>query len=125
VCPIDRIGHADLLIVSHHGSNLSNSPALLRAVSPRVAVTDNGAQKGGDPESYDTISATPGLQRLWQLHVATRAGAAHNAADAYVANLSEAPDLRAALQISVFADGTLNVVNERTGYAEGYAPRAD
>jgi beta-lactamase superfamily II metal-dependent hydrolase len=120
VCPINRVGRADLLIVSHHGSRLSNSPALLQALSPRVAVMDNGALKGGDAESYDTLSAAPGLQRLWQLHYALKAGPAHNAGEAYIANLSDEPDGHAALIMSVLPDGTVTVVNERSGFSETY-----
>ncbi len=36
VCPRDKVGPVDLLMVSHHGAHFSNSPALLHALSPRV-----------------------------------------------------------------------------------------
>jgi len=120
VCPVNKVGSTDLLLVSHHGSNLSNSPALVHALTPRVAIMNNGAQKGGDPETYDTVSTSTGLQRLWQLHFATKGGAARNPAEPYIANLTDDPDQHSALHISVFPDGRLMVLNERTGFSESY-----
>lgn len=120
VCPVNKLGRTDLFFVSNHGSNLNNSPALLNALTPRVTVMNNGQQKGGDPETYDTVSATPGLQRLWQLHFGNKGGAARNPAEAYIANLNADQDQYAALYISVFADGKLTVTNGRTGFSESY-----
>jgi beta-lactamase superfamily II metal-dependent hydrolase len=120
VCPRDKVGPVDLLIVSHHGSNLSNSPALLHALSPRIAVMNNGARKGGDPESYDTVTHSPRLERLWQLHFAEGGGPAHNPPAAYIANPSGAPDTRASLTVEVGRDGIITVTNSRTGFRESY-----
>jgi hypothetical protein len=120
VCPRDKIGPVDLLVVSHHGSNLSNSPALLHALSPRIALMNNGARKGGDPESYDTVTHSPRLVRLWQLHFAEGGGAAHNPPEAYIANPSGAPDTDASLKVEVGRDGIFTVTNGRTGFRENY-----
>src|SRR5689334_22034972 len=68
MCPVNRLGKVDLFVVSHHGVDLSNSPALVKGLAPRVAVMDNGAKKGGAVASVDTIRASNGLQSLWQLH---------------------------------------------------------
>jgi hypothetical protein len=121
VCPVNRVGHADLFFTSNHGSNLNNSPALLHALAPRVVVMGNGSRKGGDPETVDTVSASPGLQRLWQLHFANKAGKERNTPEAYIANLTDDPDQYAGLSISVFADGGITVKNGRTGFAESYS----
>ena len=121
VCPRDRVGPVDLLLVSHHGSHLSNSPALLHALSPRIAIVNNGAKKGGDAESYDTVSRSPRLARLWQLHFAERAGADHNAAEAYIANPSATDDMHASLEVVVTKEGALTVTNGRTGFKETYS----
>ncbi len=120
VCPTSKIGRTDVMIVSEHGTNRANSPALLRALTPRLAITNNGAQKGGDPQTYDNVSALPGLQRLWQLHFAIKGELAHNPQAAYIANVTDDPDQYAALLISVFPDGRLSVLNERTGFSESY-----
>jgi beta-lactamase superfamily II metal-dependent hydrolase len=125
VCPRDKVGPVDLLLVSHHGSNFSNSPALLHALSPRVAVMNNGAKKGGDAESYDALAHLPRLARLWQLHFAERAGADHNTSEAYVANPGSTEDGRASLEVRVTKEGAITVTNGRTGFKESYpsAPR--
>lgn len=120
VCPTSKIGHTDVMMVSEHGTSRANSPALLHALTPRLAITNNGAQKGGDPQTYDNVSALPGLQRLWQLHFAVKGELAHNPPAAYIANVTDDPDQYAALLISVFPDGRLSVVNERTGFSESY-----
>jgi len=59
VCPINKLGPTDIFIVSHHGWLQSNSPALLTAISPRIAIMDNGAGKGGSPSSWDSIKNSP------------------------------------------------------------------
>jgi hypothetical protein len=120
VCPRDKLGPVDVLIVSHHGSSLSNSPALLHALAPRVAIEDNGPKKGGDIETYDTVSHAPRLRRLWQLHFAERAGPEHNVAATYIANPSSAEDAHASLEVAVAKTGTITVTNERTGFSETY-----
>ena len=47
MCPNNRLGTVDVLVVSHHGWYQSSSPALVAAIHPRVAIMDNGAKKGG------------------------------------------------------------------------------
>ena len=76
VCPVNLVGTVDLYQVSHHGLDQSNSPALLRAASPTVAVMNNGAKKGGSPATYHWLRETPGLKDVFQIHrnVATEAG---------------------------------------------------
>jgi competence protein ComEC len=119
-CPQDKVGPVDLFIVSHHGSNLSNSPAMLHALAPRVAIMDNGPKKGGDVETYDAVSKAPRLERLWQLHVAERSDAQHNVPAAYIANLSAAGDAHESIEATVTKQGGITVTNDRTGSAETY-----
>lgn len=118
VCPRDKVGSVDLLIVSHHGSNLSNSPALLHALQPRIAIMDNGATKGGDVETYESVSHSPRLERLWQLHFPERADTHHNVPEAYIANPSSGSDAHASLEVVVTRQGALTVTNDRTGFSE-------
>jgi len=121
VCPNDKVGPVDLLIVSHHGSNLSSSPALLQALEPRVAVMDNGANKGGDAETYETVSHSPRLKRLWQLHFGEKAGAGHNVAESYIANPTAANDAHASIEVAITKQGAMTVTNDRAGFAESYS----
>ncbi len=122
VCPRDKVGPVDLLMVSHHGAHFSNSPALLHALSPRVAIMNNGATKGGEPQSYDSVSRSPRLARLWQLHFAESGGAAHNTAEAYIANPNGTGDMRTSLEAIVTKEGAITVTNARTGFKETYPP---
>jgi beta-lactamase superfamily II metal-dependent hydrolase len=47
MCPNNPIGTVDLFMVSHHGNSISNSPALVKAIQPRVTIMNNGARKFG------------------------------------------------------------------------------
>ena len=120
VCPRDKLGHVNVFIVSHHGWSQSNSPALLAAITPRLAIMDNGEHKGGSPPSWDTVAHSAGLEDLWQLHYSAEGGAAHNSAEALIANLP-GPDAANSLKLSVWEDGALEVYNSRTSTAKRYA----
>jgi beta-lactamase superfamily II metal-dependent hydrolase len=122
VCPRDKVGPVDLFFVSNHGTHLNNSPALLHALAPRIAIVENGARKGADPESYETVTRSPRIKRLWQLHRAERTDAEHNAPEDYVANTAATGDMRASLEITVSSQGLFTVTNRRTGFAETYPP---
>src|ERR1700678_1454025 len=50
VCPKNLVGTVDLYLTTHHGLNQSNSPAIVDALHPRVAIMNNGAKKGGSPD---------------------------------------------------------------------------
>ena len=73
VCPVDKLGRVDLFVVSHHGSERSNSPALLAAIQPRVAIMDNGPHKGGEPGTF-RVDRGPGQRRRCALAAARRRG---------------------------------------------------
>ena len=118
MCPINRIGHVNLYIVSHHGWYQSSSPALVDAIHTQVAIMDNGATKGGSPPTYRTLIAAPGLERLWQLHYSEEGGATGNPSDTYLAN----PHGQDGNYLEVIADqdGAWQIRNSRTGFTEGY-----
>ncbi len=121
VCPTNKVGPVDVFIVSHHGWLQSNSPALLAAISPRLAIMDNGADKGGTPSSWDIIRKSSKLEDLWQLHFSNEGGVAHNSGDSFIANLP-GPDGGNYLKLSVWVDGKLEVYNSRTQTAKDYDP---
>ncbi len=120
VCPVNKLGMMDIFIVSHHGSNQSNSPELLNAIAPRVAIMDNGAAKGGSPSSWDIIKKSPKLQDFWQLHFSDEGGAAHNATDPFIANTAGL-DAGNYLKLTAWADGNFEVFNSRTSQTKHYA----
>ncbi|WP_348264054.1 MBL fold metallo-hydrolase [Telmatobacter sp. DSM 110680] len=119
VCPYNLIGHVDLYLVNHHGFNLSNSKAFVDAIHPRVAIMDNGAHKAGSPEAWQTVHDSPGLLDLWMLHTAEDSDAAHNSADALIANLKGGSD-GAYFKVIAHDDGSFNVTNSRTGTTKDY-----
>lgn len=119
MCPNNRIGHVDLLVVSHHGWYQSSSPALVDAIAPRVAIMDNGATKGGSTPTVKTIRAIPGLAAEYQLHYSDEAGAGNPPA-AYLANL-QGPDTGYGLEVTASRSGSISVYNPRTGQTQDYA----
>jgi hypothetical protein len=119
MCPVNKVGKIDLYVVSHHGWNQSGSPALLHGISPRVAIMDNGAKKGGSPSTWDIIEHTPGLEDLWQLHYSEEGGAQHNVAAERIANVSGS-DSGNEIEVTAYADGKLDVRNARTGKSKSY-----
>jgi len=121
VCPANRLGRIDLMVVSHHGSDLSNTPTLFAATAPRVALVGNGARKGGDGPVLERLAAAPSKPAVWQVHFATRSPEANVAAER-IANLDVQPDAGHLLSAEVTKAGAITVVNGRTGARETYGP---
>lgn len=121
VCPVNKLGVMDIYVVSHHGSTTSNSREFLDAIAPRVAIMDNGASKGGAPSSWEAVKKSPQLEDLWQLHYSNEGGAAHNVADAFVAN-PLGPDAGNYLKLTAWPDGNFEVFNSRTKQTRHYTP---
>jgi hypothetical protein len=108
----------DLMMVSHHGSDLSNSPALLESVQPTVALMNNGPMKGGDGPVFDRVAAVTGTAGLWQLHFATRTPDKNAPAD-QIANL-DGQDGAATVVVTVDKRGSLTLANNRNGFTRSY-----
>jgi beta-lactamase superfamily II metal-dependent hydrolase len=89
MCPNNPIGTVDLLMVSHHGLDASNSPQLIHAIAPRVAVMQNGTRKGAGPQAMPTLRTSPGLEDIWQLHWSYGAGIEQNSAGVFIANVDD------------------------------------
>ncbi len=146
MCPTDRVGPVDLLVVSHHGQASSNSPALIHALQPRVAVMNNGTRKGGQPPAMRTLHTSPGLQDLWQIHFSLLSGQEFTVPYLFIANLfDEQPTAMPVaameppapgpnqppppahngeahwIKISASMDGSFTVVNSRNGFTKRYA----
>jgi len=119
VCPRNPIGTVDLFLVSHHGMDLSNSPALVDAIHPEVAIMNNGAHKAGMPAAWQTVHDSPGLEDLWQLHTAENSDAAHNSPEALIANPKGDGDGHD-LKVVALANGEFSVTNSRTGTTKQY-----
>ena len=113
MCPNNRLGKIDIFIASHHGTESSDSAVLVHAISPRVAIVDNGAKKGGSPSVLDTIKSSPGLAGMWQLHYSDESGDSHNAPAQYIAN-PKGTETGAYLKLTVKPDRSFTVYNSRT-----------
>jgi competence protein ComEC len=121
MCPLNKLGKVDVLVVSHHGLFQSSSPALVDAIQPRVAIMNNGANKGGSTPTFETLAKTPGLETLWQLHFSNAADT-HNAPAEYIANPT-GPDAANYLKLTASPSGSFAILNSRTGATKDYAAR--
>ena len=133
MCPNNRVGTVDLFMVSHHGNDASNSPQLVHALHPRVAIMNNSAKKFGRPGSFQAIRSSPGLEDLWQLHYAMEAGDGNNTPENLIANPQKEPDPNCYgavlgdqgkwIKVSAQRDGTFTVVNSRNNFGKTYRVR--
>ena len=118
MCPNNPIGTVDVLLTSHHGLNQSNSPALVDAVHPRVAIMNNGAKKGGSPDAWQIVKDSPGLEDLWQLHYAEAGGKEHNVADSFIANVDQGDGQY--IKLTAEGNGSFTVWNQRNKFEKVY-----
>jgi competence protein ComEC len=121
VCPNNLLGTVDVYLTTHHGLDQSGPAVLVHAVHPRVAVMNNGPKKGGMPSAWRIIRDSPGLEDFWQLHYAVDAGADHNVAEPFIANLDDTT--AHGIRIAAQRDGRFVVTNARNGHSKTYQPR--
>jgi beta-lactamase superfamily II metal-dependent hydrolase len=121
VCPKNLVGSVDLFMVSHHGLKVSNSKFLVHALSPKVAIMNNGARKGGEPETLDVLKNSPGLQDVWQLHYSNTAGQENTPVD-FIANPTEPCEAKL-IKVTVQRDGAFTVTNTRNNFSKTYEPQ--
>ncbi|WP_298196995.1 MBL fold metallo-hydrolase [Novosphingobium sp.] len=118
VCPVNRIGGSDLMFANNHGSAVSNPPALVASVRPRVVVVNNGPTKGADAAVLERYRALAGTA-VWQLHGALRSPEANTTPERIV-NPGRYDDGN--LTITVSSDARITLRNPRTGRSETYSP---
>ncbi|HZP34672.1 MAG TPA: MBL fold metallo-hydrolase [Candidatus Acidoferrales bacterium] len=121
-CPNNLLGTFDVFHTTRHGDPHAGAPQLVHAIRARVAVMNNGERKGGDPSYWQIVHEAPGLVDFWQLHRSAAGGADHNSPEQFLANLNEI-DHGHNLKISVRADGSFAVTNERNGFSREYPAR--
>ena len=147
MCPNNRLGTADLFIVSHHGQAISNSPALVHALHPRAAIINNGTRKGGQPDAMRVLFSSPGLEDLWQMHFSLLSGQEYTVPGAFIANQIDQPDTTLPIaawtpppqgqqappapvhngksyyfKIAAQQDGTFTITNMRNNFSKTYRP---
>jgi hypothetical protein len=121
-CPVNRIGTVDLYMTANHGMNNANSPVMVNALRPRVAIADNPTSHGAMPEVFQIIEASPGLEDYWQMNYVPAGGAQANVPPDFIANLAGGTGANW-IRISAEQDGTFTVTNTRNNFAKTYKPR--
>ena len=145
MCPNNRLGTADLFMVSHHGQAISNSPALVHALQPHAAIMNDGTRKGGQPDAMKIIYSSPGREDLWQVHFSLLSGQEYTVPGMFIANLvdDQQPGMPVApftpppqgtqapaapqhngtaywIKVSAQTNGTFTVTNARNGFSKTY-----
>jgi len=145
MCPNNPIGTVDLFLGLHHGQSTSNSPVMVHALHPRVAIMNDGTRKGGEPETMQTIHSSPGLEDLWEMHFSLLSGQEYTVPGMFIANTidDQQPSMPIAampvptpgpgvlpppqhngkaywIKVSAQQDGTFTVTNTRNGFSKTY-----
>ncbi|HTS28828.1 MAG TPA: MBL fold metallo-hydrolase [Bryobacteraceae bacterium] len=121
VCPVNLIGKVDLYQTTHHGLDRSNSPQFVWAIQPTVAVMNNGPRKGGPASVFETLRKSPGLEDIWQGHLALGTPKEVNTDEKMIANLEPTAQCQGnLLKVSVAPDGKFTMTNHRNGFRKTY-----
>jgi beta-lactamase superfamily II metal-dependent hydrolase len=121
VCPNNLIGVVDVYQTTHHGLDRSNSPQFIWAIHPTVAVMNNGPRKGGQASVFETLRKSPGLEDIWQGHLALGTAKETNTDEKMIANLEPTAECKGnLLKLSVAPDGRYTMTNLRTGFSKTY-----
>jgi len=122
VCPNNKLGTVDVYLSTHHGLDQSNAPAMVDVLHPRVAITNNGATKGGSEEAMHTIRTSPGIEDVWQLQYAQNATKENNAPEPFIVNVDQDASV-SWIKLSAGSDGGFTVTNSRNGKTKTYPAR--
>jgi competence protein ComEC len=121
VCPNNLIGAVDVYQTTHHGLDRSNSPQFIWTIHPTVAVMNNGPRKGGQASVFETLRKSPGLEDIWQGHLALGTPKETNTDEKMIANLEPTAECKGnLLKLSVAPDGKYTMTNLRTGFSKTY-----
>jgi beta-lactamase superfamily II metal-dependent hydrolase len=122
MCPVNRVGTVDLYMISNHGNNNANSPAMVHGLSPQVAILDNSARKFYEVDTFNTVKSSPGFVDYWQMHYYTAGTEKTNTAPDMIANVADSPDGKW-IKVSVQQNGTFTITNTRNNFTKTYKPK--
>jgi beta-lactamase superfamily II metal-dependent hydrolase len=121
VCPANLIGKIDLYQTTHHGLERSNSPQFVWAIQPTVALMNNGPRKGGPASVFEILRKSPGLQDIWQGHLALGIPKDVNTGEQMIANMEPTAECKGnLLKASVDSKGQFTLTNLRNGFSKTY-----
>jgi beta-lactamase superfamily II metal-dependent hydrolase len=121
VCPTNLVGKIDLYQTTHHGLDRSNSPQFVQAIHPAVAVMNNGPRKGGPASVFEVLRKSPGLEDIWQGHLALAIPKETNTDEKMIANLEASAECKGnAIKAAVDSKGAFTVTNLRNGFSKTY-----
>jgi competence protein ComEC len=124
VCPANLIGTVDVYQTTHHGLDRSNSPQFVWSIQPTVAIMNNGPRKGGPASVFEILRKSPGIQDIWQGHLALGTPKEVNTDETMIANLGPTANCPAnLLKVSVAPDGKYTVTNARNGFSKTYSSK--
>jgi competence protein ComEC len=124
VCPANLIGTVDLYQTTHHGLERSNSPQFVWSIQPRVAVMNNGPRKGGPASVFEVLRKSPGIEDIWQGHLALGTPKEVNTDEKMIANLGTSAECQGnLLKVSVAPDGKYTMTNARNGFTKTYSAK--
>jgi competence protein ComEC len=118
VCPNNLLGTFDLYHTTRHGTTWSGAPVLVHATHAPLVVMNNGARKGGEPDTFKTIKSIPGFQDLWQEHYSEMYPDA-NPPEQFIANMNTT-DHGHYFHLTVHSDGSMTMVNQRNNFKKDY-----
>jgi len=145
-CPINRLGTVTLYQSGRHGSfDGAGAPALLGAITPQVAVINNGPRKGlgqaddtaktttppgvtpppYERNGYARLASLPGIEGIWQGHLSLLdTDPKHNTSRDMIANLEDTADCKGQwIKATVEPSGRFTIVNGRNGFSKTYQAR--
>jgi beta-lactamase superfamily II metal-dependent hydrolase len=143
MCPNNRIGTVNLMLLGRHGN--VNSELLVHALRPYAAIMNNGTRKGGQPDSMKVLFASPGLEDIWQMHFSQLGGQEYTVPGMFIANGLDEQQVAIPVEpmpapaqgqqappapvhngkayyfkVSAQQDGSFTVTNTRNGFSKTY-----
>lgn len=82
---------------------------------------NNGPRKGGPASVFETLRKSPGLEDIWQGHLALGTPKEINTGEKMIANLEPSAECQGnLLKLSVAPNGKYTMTNTRTGFSKTY-----
>ena len=85
---------------------------------------NNGPRKGLQPAAFERIQKSPGLEAVWQSHLALANDKDHNTSEDMIANPEPTAECKGySLKASVARNGAFTITNARNGFSKKYVAK--